>query len=86
MCNCSQEKYQVTFLVPDGDSNLCCLDRARNQSGSIMRSGDSGVANEGAGGRNLICILPTVLIFMVCRSWGAGGDWYEPSLCLVQEV
>ena len=77
-CNCSQEEYQVTFLVPDGDSNLCCLHTATDQSHNIRRSGDSLQTNEGGGGRNLICILSTVLIFMVCRSWWAGGDWYEP--------
>ena len=68
-CNCSQEEYQVTFLVPDGDSNLCCLHTATDQSQNVLRSGDSLLANEGERGRNLICILSTVLIFMVCRSW-----------------
>ena len=57
MCNCSQEKYQVTFLVPDGDSNLCCLPTPPDQSHNVSRSGDSLLTNEGGGGRNLICIL-----------------------------
>ena len=69
MCNCSQEVYLVTFLVPDGDSNLCCLRRGPGQSEAGLRSGDSLGTNGGEGGRNLICILPTVLIFMVSRSW-----------------
>ena len=78
MCNCSQEEYQVTFLVPDGDSNLCCLHTRADQSQDVSGSGDRLLPNERGGGRNLICILSTVLIFMVCRSWWAGGDWYEP--------
>ena len=57
MCNCSQEEYQVTFLVPDGDSNLCCLPTSPDQSGNVSRSGDSLLTNGVTRRQNLICIL-----------------------------